>query len=150
MKANIAKIFKQTEGIEQIKKDLKALNDLANRNKDDHKLLLDIKGNLTKYRENNDKLTAEVDRHTKDIETLKATVKDLVDENKKLRSVLTTETGGYNLGEQINQQILRNEQKYQLIIEGMPENRAEDPVLTARQLSTHAGVNITLTEIDSA
>ena len=116
MEANIAKILKQTEGIEQIKKGLKVLNDLAEKNKDNHKILLDIKGVLTIYREHNDKLTAEVDRHSKDIDTLKATVKDLGDENKNLRSALKTDTLGYNLEEQINQQITRNEQKYQLII----------------------------------
>ena len=46
MEANINKILKQTEGSDQIKKDL---NELAEKNKDDNKILLDIKEELTKY-----------------------------------------------------------------------------------------------------
>ena len=62
IEADIAKILKQTEGIEQIKKDLKVLNDLAEKNKDDHKILLEIKSELTSYKETNEKLTAEVSK----------------------------------------------------------------------------------------
>ena len=123
---------------------------LREKNKDDHKILLDIKDELTSYREANDKLTAVVDSHTKDIDALKTTVKNLEAENQKLRSTLTTGGETHNLADQIQQHIARNDQKYQVIIEGVPENRAEDPTLTARQLCTDAGVNIPITEIDSA
>ena len=63
MEAEIAKILKQTSGIDQIKKDLKVLNELAEKNKDDHNILFEIKDELTSYREANDKLTAVVDSH---------------------------------------------------------------------------------------
>ena len=81
MEADIATILRQTSGIDQIKKDLKVLNEFAEKNKDDHKILLDIKDELTSYREANDKLTAVVDSHTKDIDALKTTVKNLEAEN---------------------------------------------------------------------
>ena len=150
MEADIATILRQTSGIDQIKKDLKVLNEFAEKNNDDHKILLDIKDELTSYREANDKLTAVVDSHTKDIDALKTTVKNLEAENQKLRSTLTTGGETHNLADQIQQHIARNDQKYQVIIEGVPENRAEDPTLTARQLCTDAGVNIPITDIDSA
>ena len=142
IEADIAKILKQTEGIDQIKKDLKVLNELAEKNKDDHKILLEIKNELTSYKETNEKLTAEVNTNTLDIDALKTTVKRLEEENHKLKDVLKSGTATQDLTGQINQQIARNQQKYQIIIEGVPENRAEDPILTARQICTDAGVNI--------
>ena len=150
IESDIAKILKQTEGIDQIKKDLKVLNELAEKNKDDHKILLEIKNELTSYKETNEKLTAEVNTNTLDIDALKTTVKRLEEENHKLKDVLKSGTATQDLTGQINQQIARNQQKYQIIIEGVPENRAEDPILTARQICTDAGVNISTPEIDSA
>ena len=134
IEADIAKILKQTEGIDQIKKDLKVLNELAEKNKDDHKILLEIKNELTSYKETNEKLTAEVNTNTLDIDALKTTVKRLEEENHKLKDALKSGTATQD----------------QIIIEGVPENRAEDPILTARQICTDAGVNISTPEIDSA
>ena len=128
IEADIAKILKQTEGIDQIKKDLKVLNELAEKNKDDHKILLEIKNELTSYKETNEKLTAEVNTNTLDIDALKTTVKRLEEENHKLKDVLKSGTATQDITGQINQQITRNQQKYQIIIEGVPENRAEDPI----------------------
>ena len=147
MEADIAKILKQTEGIEQIRKDLKGLNDLAEKNKDDDKILLKIKGELTSYKETNEKSTAEVSTNTHDINALKVAVKCLEDENKKLKDAIKLGTTTRDITGQINQQITRNQQRYQIIIEGVPENRAEDHILTARQICTDAGVNISTPEI---
>ena len=119
MEANIDKILKQTEGIEQIKKDLKVLNDLADKNKDDHKTLLEIKDEFTSYRVNNDKPTGEVDRNTRDINLLKETVKKLENKNAQLRRTLNSGHMGTNVKEQVKQQILRSEQRYEVIIEGI-------------------------------
>ena len=71
------KILKQTQGIDQIKKDLRVLNDLAEKNKDDHKILLEIKDELTQFRASYNKLSDEVDKNTKDIDLLKAMVRKL-------------------------------------------------------------------------
>ena len=124
IEADIAKILKQTEGIEQIKKDLKVLNDLAEKNKDDHKILLEIKIELTSYKETNEKLTAEVSTNTHDMDALKTAVKRLEEENHKLKDVLKSGTTTQDITGQINQQITRNQQRYQVIIEGVPEKRS--------------------------
>ena len=88
--------------------------------------------------------------NTHDIDALKVAVKRLEEENHKLKDALKSGTTTQDITGQINQQITRNQQRYQVIIEGVPKNRAEDPILTARQICTDAGVNISSPEIDSA
>ena len=77
MEDKINKILMQTEGINQIKVDLKKLNELAEKTKGGHDILLDIQAKLDTYRNDSDKLTGEVEKNTKDIESLKCSVKNL-------------------------------------------------------------------------
>ena len=71
---NINKILLQTEGIDQIKADLKRLNDLAEQTKGDHDVFLDIQTKLPSYRQEKEKLSEEVKTNTKDIKGLKENI----------------------------------------------------------------------------
>ena len=146
MEDKINKILTQTEGIDQIKADLKKLNELAETTKGDHDILLDIQAKLDTYRNDSIKLTSEVEKNTKDIQSLKCSVKKLEEENSELRKKMSVQE--IDIEQEIR--VHRSEQRSQLIIKGVPEDPTEIIILTVKQICVDTGVHIQISDLDNA
>ena len=148
MEEKINKILTRTEGIDQIKTDLKKLKDLAETTREDHGILLDIQAKLDTYRSDSIKLTNEVKKNTNEIQSLKGNITKLEEENSDLKKKLTEQQP--NIEGEVNKRVHRIEQRKQLIIEGVPENTTENLILTAKQICLDTGVHVQIPDLDNA
>ena len=147
MEEKINKILTRTEGIDQIKTDLKKLKDLAETTREDHGILLDIQAKLDTYRNDSVKLTDEVKKNTDEIKSLKGDITKLEEENNDLKMKLMNQQP--NIEAEVNKRVHRSEQRKQLIIEGVPENATENVILTAKQICVDTGVHVQIPDLDN-
>ena len=148
MEDKINKILTRTEGIDQIKTDLKKLKDLAETTREDHGILLDIQAKLDTNRNDSIKLTDEVKKNTDEIQSLKGNITKLEEENSDLKMKLREQQP--NIEGEVNKRVHRNEQRKQLIIEGVPENTTENVILTAKQICVDTGVHVQIPDLYNA
>ena len=147
MEEKINKILTRTEGIDQIKTDLKKLKDLAETTREDHGILLDIQAKRDTYRNDSIKLTDEV-KNTDEIQSLKGNITKLEEENSDLKMKLMKQQPDIEV--EVNKRVHRSEQRKQLIIEGVPENTTENVILTAKQICVDTGVHVQIPDLDNA